>query len=254
MRVQDLRLAHPTPTSIGARTPHRQFLPQILLLHYRSSSPPTSCDAKGLEIPSLISFPCNTRTEKMRAVTWFIFYGAVIMIASAQNDEKKPAGGVPQVGSTGSNETVLEEVLNEVRKMNNLFKIHLPKLSCPPPFFTFGSECLYVIREDMSWEDARSRCQNMGADLVVPNNIQELKLFVGNRYPRKNTRNFWIGGKINDKVWQWLSGSLVDERLWHTNEPSGNGDCLAMFDGWQNPLTDFPCENERRAICEREHD
>lgn len=159
---------------------------------------------------------------------------------------------IKEVGWTASsNDTQLMEILNELKEMNQNFKTHLALLSCPPPFIKLGDECFNVILEDVSWEEARSKCLRMGADLAAPNDINRLKVYVGERYHRKNMRNFWIGGKNEEKVWRWLSGERIEESLWHTNEPSGNGECLAMFDGWDNPLTDFPCENERRAICER---
>lgn len=154
--------------------------------------------------------------------------------------------------TTATSGSVLQDILNELKSLNSHFKRHFASLSCPPPFVMLGSDCYNVILEDLSWADARNKCLSMGADLAQPSNITELKVYVGHRYPRKGRRNFWIGGVYREKIWQWLSGDLLEEGYWHTNEPSGNGECLALFDGWENPFTDFPCENERRSICKRE--
>lgn len=146
---------------------------------------------------------------------------------------------------------VLQQILDELKNLNGNFKEHLITLSCPPPFVMIGNDCYNVLLEDMTWEDARTACLRMGSDLAQPSNITALKEYVGHRYPRKNRRNFWIGGAYQEKEWKWLSGDLLEDGFWHINEPSGNGNCLAMFDGWENPFTDFPCDNERRAICKR---
>lgn len=153
--------------------------------------------------------------------------------------------------NNSSNNIQLAQIIDELKGMNTVFKDYIARLSCPPPFVLMGNECFAIVLEDLTWEGARQRCLNMDADLAQPEDITELRLYVTRRYPRKDRRNFWLGGVNKEKVWQWLSGELVDPTFWHVNEPSGNGDCLAMFDGWDYPLTDFPCENERRAVCER---
>ncbi|XP_063588752.1 type-2 ice-structuring protein-like [Penaeus indicus] len=145
----------------------------------------------------------------------------------------------------------LYDLTVELRTLNQLFRNYITTLSCPAPFHMLGSECFAFLLDDMPWETARTKCLQMGADLAEPADLTQLRLYVGNRFPRKSARNFWIGGHSQDKIWSWLSGESIDDRFWHTNEPSGNGECLGMFDGWEEPLTDFPCENERRAVCEK---
>ncbi|KAG7171439.1 C-type lectin domain family 1 member B-like [Homarus americanus] len=149
------------------------------------------------------------------------------------------------------NNTQMVEITTELKTLNAMMKRYLPLLVCSPPFVQVGSDCISVILVDASWEANRQKCLSMGADLAQPDDLTLLRHYVGTRYPRKNHRNFWIGGVNREKVWQWLSGDLINPNDWHTNEPSGNGQCVGLFDGWEHPLTDFPCENERRAICER---
>ncbi|XP_064078275.1 uncharacterized protein LOC135195756 [Macrobrachium nipponense] len=170
-----------------------------------------------------------------------------IMLALRQFRSKTNSSAMP-VSRGGS---VLQQILDELKDLNGHFQSHLASLACPPPFVMIGQDCYNFILEDMTWANARNACLQIGADLAQPSNVTALKNFVGNRYPRKGRRNFWIGGIYSEKVWQWLSGDLVDDSHWHVNEPSGNGACLAMFDGWENPFSDFPCENERRSICKR---
>ncbi|XP_042869280.1 C-type lectin domain family 6 member A-like isoform X2 [Penaeus japonicus] len=165
-----------------------------------------------------------------------------------QGSEDNAISGADHVGPIGEH---LFNLTVELRSLNKLFKSYLTTLTCPAPFHMLGSECFAFLLEDMPWEAARRKCLEMGADLAEPSDLTQLRLYVGNRFPRKSSRNFWIGGHSQNKVWSWLSGEAINERFWHTNEPSGNGECLGMFDGWENPLTDFPCENERRAVCER---
>lgn len=149
------------------------------------------------------------------------------------------------------NNTQLDNILKEIKGLNYNFKKYFQSVACPEPFINLGEECFNFQLEDLSWEESRQRCLQLGGDLAIPKNLTQVRLFIGENYPRKNRRNFWLGGIENNKVWEWLSGDAVHPTLWYTNEPSGNGDCLAMFDGWERVLSDFPCENQRRAICER---
>jgi len=149
------------------------------------------------------------------------------------------------------NNTQLSEILSELKTLNTGFDQFFKKAKCPDPFVPVGEGCLNFQLEDLTWEESRQRCLRLGGDLAEPSNLTELRLYIGEHFPRKGRRNFWIGGVNNNKVWEWLSGSPVPPGYWYTNEPSGNGECLAMFDGWVHPLTDFPCENPRRAVCER---
>lgn len=171
--------------------------------------------------------------------------------ARTNNDDLARAVG-EALGNAGvaTGGVSLGNLTAEIRSLNQLFRTYLRKMSCTSPFRLVGQECFSFILEDMTWEGARQKCLELGADLASPRDITELRLYVGSRYPRKSRRNFWIGGWSQNKDWQWLSGDPIDDRYWYTNEPSGNGECLAMFDGWENPFTDFPCDNERRAICQ----
>ncbi|KAK8405479.1 hypothetical protein O3P69_001808 [Scylla paramamosain] len=149
------------------------------------------------------------------------------------------------------NNTQLDAILTEIKGLNFNFKKYFHSVACPEPFMNLGDECFSFQLEDKTWAESHQRCLELGGDLAIPKNLTEVRLFINANFPRKNRRNFWLGGIENNKVWEWLSGDPVHPALWHTNEPSGNGDCLAMFDGWERPLSDFPCENERRSICER---
>ncbi|XP_050716050.1 type-2 ice-structuring protein-like [Eriocheir sinensis] len=149
------------------------------------------------------------------------------------------------------NNTQLEGIMTELKNLNDNFKVHFKSVACPEPFMPLGDECFNFQLEDLSWNASRTRCLKLGGELAIPKNLTQVRLFINQNFPRKNRRNFWLGAIENNKVWEWLSGDAVNPDLWYTNEPSGNGDCLAMFDGWEHPLSDFPCERERRAICER---
>ncbi|XP_045139253.1 C-type lectin domain family 4 member M-like [Portunus trituberculatus] len=148
------------------------------------------------------------------------------------------------------NNTQLDAILKEIKSLNFNFKKYFQSVACPEPFMNLGDECFSFQLEDKTWADSRQKCLEIGGDLAIPKNLTEVRLFINANFPRKNRRNFWLGGIENNKAWEWLSGDAVHPALWYTNEPSGNGDCLAMFDGWERPLSDFPCENERRSICE----
>jgi len=150
-----------------------------------------------------------------------------------------------------ADQELMAGLVQELSTLNRLLQAQMEAMSCPPPFVMIGNECFFAQTEDMTWHDARVHCLSIGADLAAPTNLPQVREYITTRYPRKDTRNFWIGGTEVEGKFQWLNGRAINETHWYTNEPSGNGDCLAMFDGWEHPLTDFPCENQRRSLCQR---
>ncbi|XP_042883953.1 uncharacterized protein LOC122260646 [Penaeus japonicus] len=66
--------------------------------------------------------------------------------------------------------------------------ISLPFTStvCPSPFFPVMSQCFYTsTHHKLSWEDARTFCQQMGGDLAEPIHVNALMVYLRDHY-RKN--------------------------------------------------------------------
>ena len=97
----------------------------------------------------------------------------------------------------------------------------------------------------MSWEDARSYCQEN-----VPYNVGDLASI-----PDVGTNNLlqtliqdayiWIGGFRNASTWTWSDGTPWDYTNWYEGEPNdrnGNEDCLHTWTDYQNLWNDSPCE------------
>ncbi|KAG5260883.1 hypothetical protein AALO_G00297610 [Alosa alosa] len=107
-----------------------------------------------------------------------------------------------------------------------------------------------VSSEKRSWQESRDSCLNMGADLIVVNDIEEQKFLL----PYKNV---WIGlsDTDNEGVWKWVDGTPLTIKYWAPGEPNnaGNEDCAEISSNAANPMkawNDVPCYSSFQYICE----
>ncbi|XP_041925781.1 CD209 antigen-like protein A isoform X2 [Alosa sapidissima] len=107
-----------------------------------------------------------------------------------------------------------------------------------------------VSSEKRSWQESRDSCLNMGADLIVVNDIEEQKFLL----PYKNV---WIGlsDTDNEGVWKWVDGTPLTIKYWAPGEPNnaGNEDCAEISSKAANPMkawNDVPCYSSFQYICE----
>ncbi|XP_062372848.1 C-type lectin domain family 4 member M-like [Sardina pilchardus] len=107
-----------------------------------------------------------------------------------------------------------------------------------------------VSSEKKTWQQSRDSCLNMGADLMIVNDIEEQKFLL----PYKNV---WIGlsDTDNEGVWKWVDDTRLTTKFWAPGEPNnaGNEDCAEISSNAADPYkawNDVPCSSSYQYICE----
>jgi len=93
----------------------------------------------------------------------------------------------------------------------------------PPDAKRFGNHWYKVLDGDISWHEAKERCEAMGGYLACVNNRME------NNFLAKLSaaRIRWLGGTDKDRegTWQWVSGEPFRFTAWADKQPdNGRGD------------------------------
>uniref|UniRef100_A0A3B3BHG4 C-type lectin domain-containing protein n=1 Tax=Oryzias melastigma TaxID=30732 RepID=A0A3B3BHG4_ORYME len=123
--------------------------------------------------------------------------------------------------------------------MSSLFS--LTELRCPgPDWYEFGEFCYKPFGDKRTWQDAQSKCRDLGAELVSIMSMKEKKDF--SRHPFffffftfTATNNLWTG--LNDLLvpgmFTWSDDFEVTFTYWAPGEPNNhNGfseDCVEML-------------------------
>uniref|UniRef100_A0A3P9BJU3 E-selectin n=1 Tax=Maylandia zebra TaxID=106582 RepID=A0A3P9BJU3_9CICH len=114
----------------------------------------------------------------------------------------------------------------------------------------------------MTWDDARSWCQEHYTDMVAIQNQEELE-HLNNWLPKKNGY-YWIGIRRINNVWTWVGTNkpLTEEATnWAKGEPNNNEgdkntgmheDCVEMYikrDKEPGKWNDERCTKSKTALC-----
>ena len=120
----------------------------------------------------------------------------------------------------------------------------------PEPTPTPAAELTYqVVIEDVTWEEAVSRCEALGGHLATIRSDAELADVIA-AVEESGARFIWLGAsRGSDGAWYYVTGEPMDYAVWDTNEPSafdGDGtpeNCLLM---WRSSSRNIWCFNDTR--------
>ncbi|XP_062977601.1 galactose-specific lectin nattectin-like [Elgaria multicarinata webbii] len=136
-------------------------------------------------------------------------------------------------------------------------------LACPSEWLEFQQKCYNFAQIELKWADARSSCQDQGADLLVIDNEKEQDFLVYKIYGDSDT---WIGLNYTEteREWKWVDGTSVSYKNWDISGdiPLMNSDgylthCATAKEDvkykWRNAMCKkrklFICEKGRRLSC-----
>ncbi|XP_034765502.2 macrophage mannose receptor 1-like [Acipenser ruthenus] len=106
----------------------------------------------------------------------------------------------------------------------------------------------HVVRDVMTWDQARQHCQSNFTDLVSVPSEEEMKAVKALTY-KITDYSFWLGLHKNtvNLSWEWSTGEAFQYKNWASKEPAANGECGAINPNgfWETR----PCDDLVRFIC-----
>ena len=120
-------------------------------------------------------------------------------------------------------------------------------------YLDITGKCYKVIKDKVTWGDARKACQSETGDLVSISN-DEVNQFIDSNLV-KTGEDYWIGGHQDPADnWMWTDRSKVGYESWSPGEPDGKApgcksDCNNMV--WKKGLwSDRKHSDKNNYICQ----
>ncbi|XP_037796873.1 paramyosin-like [Penaeus monodon] len=153
-------------------------------------------------------------------------------------------------------QTTISNLTLAVNSLKNQMSAAPLKL-CPQDYRKVGRDCLHLLEEKLTWEEARRSCEELAitvggaGDLAQPSHIDEFKHYVAKLHTA--TQYLWVGGIRESSVWRWASGSDIDheELPWDLGEPDDSDDQYHLC--IKSSATKFhDCKDSARlkAVCQ----
>ena len=103
------------------------------------------------------------------------------------------------------------------------------------PTYTWGNHKYQIFQEALTWDEAKSKCEELGGHLATITSEEEYN-FVLSFLPTSREL-YWLGGRKSDngEVWQWITGEPFTFTKWHKGEPNNQGQseqCLELTNYW----------------------
>ena len=119
----------------------------------------------------------------------------------------------------------------------------------PEPTETPAHEKYEIFVEDVTWEEAKARCESKGGHLATVRSEEDLAEIV-ELAKSKNVRYVWLGAyRATNSHWYYVTGDALTYTKWDKGEPSAQDmdgtreDYLLL---WYRANTDIWCYNDMR--------
>ena len=119
---------------------------------------------------------------------------------------------------------------------------------------------LFNTTASMTWEEANNYCQQdeNGTLLQIWNELQFdfIRMELGFIYDHVQVGSWWTSGTDagEEGGGRWAASLVpVGDFIWHSSQPASglNGNCLALYQGYEFLGDDDPCSSKKGVICER---
>uniref|UniRef100_A0A096M6Z0 C-type lectin domain-containing protein n=1 Tax=Poecilia formosa TaxID=48698 RepID=A0A096M6Z0_POEFO len=119
----------------------------------------------------------------------------------------------------------------------------------PQGWRIFGGSAYYISSTEKTWQESRTYCQSVGADLMIINSKEEQD------FANSFQTYMWIGltDSETEGRWKWVDGSPLTTSYWRDGEPNGKtvencGD-IKTFTA-EKSWNDENCSHSHKWICE----
>jgi len=161
-----------------------------------------------------------------------------------------------------------EEKLQEMEKtMLSAFKTLEEKIDdqfgsrvCPPTWPTFKNNCYKLFTTPVTWDDAKTLCQQENSHLASINSAEEHQ-FIVERFVRGKDKSdyIWVGGNDQNQEgnWVWTDGSHWNYTDWNPGQPDNYNNnaaqgehCLNLFSARRSgKFNDWFCSYKMKFLC-----
>ena len=136
-----------------------------------------------------------------------------------------------------------------VIKTTMLFLVCFSAGLCPEGWALFGGHCYLLVTSQLTWENARTNCQQQSSSFLVDINSAEEQTFVVSFVSGLT----WIGyNRVGASTFGWTrTGSLGTFTAWLDGEPTGEsgvGDCVEIRTN-QGLWNNASCAESKPSIC-----
>uniref|UniRef100_A0A096M0R5 C-type lectin domain-containing protein n=1 Tax=Poecilia formosa TaxID=48698 RepID=A0A096M0R5_POEFO len=147
----------------------------------------------------------------------------------SQNETEKLSRHVENLNEKSQNETEnMNQKIQLIQKFNTfLINEHCNGsecLLCQTSWTFFNDSCYYFGNVRWTWDESRRYCWDKSADLIIINNLQELKLIYD------NMKTFhWLGLYRSGNNWYWIDGRIDTLKFWRPSYPISDHDYAVMY-------------------------
>nr|XP_006138067.1 early activation antigen CD69-like isoform X3 [Pelodiscus sinensis] len=116
---------------------------------------------------------------------------------------------------------------------------------CAEDWIGFNGKCYYFSTNTMSWKASKEYCISHGSTLPVIKEEQQLE----NIKRLRETYYYWIGLQKEAEIWQWVDGSLFNNKVIPLENEDPDLNCAFLND---DKLITIDCTSSRHWICVKE--
>ncbi|XP_038044095.1 perlucin-like protein [Patiria miniata] len=127
--------------------------------------------------------------------------------------------------------------------------------SCPSQWQMWHYVCYRITPSPHSWDDAKTKCQDLGGKMAAPRSLEEMKFMVDLARKLDSNYHVWIACTDKEAEGTWeCDGQEGREPFleWSAKQPDDfqdNQDCAYIFGYFNDKMDDGSCSVNHKAVC-----
>lgn len=101
------------------------------------------------------------------------------------------------------------------------------------PQITWNKHRYQVYNENLTWDEAKSRCESLGGHIVtITSTLEQAQIESLLRQSRTDFQSYWLGASADVKgMWHWVTDEVFEKQYvnYASGQPDGSGNYLCMY-------------------------